>query len=767
MVIEVFIEGEKLDLYNNETISITQGVQDVKDISKIFADFSQSFNVPASKRNNIIFKNYSNQDIDNGFDARTRKDGIININTLPFKTGKIQLNGVKEVNGEPVSYDITFYGDVIKVKDLIGDDKLNTLTWLDNFNSDYNSANVLTGLTTGIDKTVDGVLYEKAIVYPLISYVRQYLYNSNAADTTSTETLVNINYNASRSDGIAFENLKPAIKLYLIVEAIEQKYGINFVGGFFESTLFKDIYVNLNKETETLANGYLEYENVNLTNVNLNFPGDRIVYGTTITPRAGFETVPYRIVLKINGTAIKSTGYLTGTKNRVGILENVPNNANATAEIITQVDFEFDAATEIKYEVVLPFGGTTSTTLHTATYLNQVINLELVVLNEIKDIKTYDFLVGLFKTFNLVVSPLNGDILVEDLPTWYTQGEIIDITPYIDTSKKGVDKGVIFNKIDFKFQESEQILADEFFQSNDRVYGNEQLTLYTDATETEKLDGKTLEVESVFENPIFERLTDLDDGSDTLIQYCPYFDREINTISKNPFMFYVNQVDISTNTLGYKALGVYSEINTTVMMPTHAQQIDFDSFSLNFASEINEYTRNLSTDTIYSRFYSDYISDVFSIKRRNFKFTGILPLSILNSLKLNDRLVIENTRYLINSITSNLTNREDNLELINDIYDAPLATDILNTSLFTPNLLRYGSGEVTDSTQYIGKINMSTKKKDTGYGTSWVTVDSFGSGSASTLTYTLDPNLTGLVRTVIIEVIDGLKDPQFYIVQEP
>lgn len=766
MIIEVYIEGVKLDLFDNETISITQGVQDVKDISKIFADFSQSFNVPASKRNNITFKNYYNQDIDNGFDARTRKDAIININTLPFKTGKIQLNGVKKKNGEPSSYDITFFGDVIKIKDLIGDDKLNTLDWLSNFDSDYNATNVLLGLTDGLDITVDGVVYDKAVIYPLISYKRQFLYNSNASDTTSTDTLVNINYNASRSDGIAFENLKPAIKLYLIIEAIEQKYGINFVGGFFESTLFKDIYVNLNKETESLANGYLEYENVNLTNVNQNFPGDRIVYGTTITPRAGFETVPYRIVLKINGTAIKSTGYLTGTKNRVGILENVPDNANATAEIITQVDFEFDAATEIKYEVVLIIGGTTSTTLHTATYLNQVINLELVVLNEIKDIKTYDFLVGLFKTFNLVVSPLNGDILVEDLPTWYTQGDIIDITPYIDTSKDDVDKGIIFNKIDFSFQESKQILADEFNQSNDRIYGNEELTLYTDSTQTEKLDGETLEVESVFENPIFERLNDLDDNSLTAIQYCPYFDREINTISENPFMFYANQVDVSSNTLGYKALGVYSEINTTVLMPSHSQQIDFDSFSLNFAAEINEYTRNLSEDTIYSRFYSDYISDVFSIKRRNYKYNGILPLSILNSLKLNDRLIIENTRYIINRITSNLTNREDNLELINDIYDAPLATDILNTSLFRPNLLRYGSGQNTDSTQYIGIANQNTKKYDTGYGTSWVTVDSFGTGAISTMTYTIDANLTGVDRTVILEVIDGLNNPKFYIFQE-
>ena len=50
------------------------------------------------------------------------------------------------------------------------------------------------------------------------------------------------------------------------------------------------------------------------------------------------------------------------------------------------------------------------------SYDNQEVVLEANILNEIKDIKTYEFLTGLFKTFNLVVTSLGDDILVEDLP---------------------------------------------------------------------------------------------------------------------------------------------------------------------------------------------------------------------------------------------------------------------------------------------------------------------------------------------------------------
>ena len=119
-----------------------------------------------------------------------------------------------------------------------------------------------------------------------------------------------------------------------------------------------------------------------------------------------------------------------------------------------------------------------------------------------------------------------------------------------------------------------------------------------------------------------------------------------------------------------------------------------------------------------------------------------------------------------NKITSNLTVREDSIELINDIYDAPLATDVLNTSLFTPALMRFGGSSNTDSTQYVGVASRLFKKFDTGDDVGWLTIDSSTDGAISTVTYTIDANNTGLKRTVGIEAIDGVNDPIFYIVQD-
>ncbi len=51
---------QEVDLFKDETITVTSKIQDIRDISKVFTDFSQSFTLPASSRNNKIFRHFYN-----------------------------------------------------------------------------------------------------------------------------------------------------------------------------------------------------------------------------------------------------------------------------------------------------------------------------------------------------------------------------------------------------------------------------------------------------------------------------------------------------------------------------------------------------------------------------------------------------------------------------------------------------------------------------------------------------------------------------------
>ena len=772
MIAEVYIGNERLDLFEQDAINIVQNVQDVNDISKISAEFSQSFSVPASNRNNRIFKHFYNPTIDNGFDARINKEGFIMLDGVPFKFGKIRLESVKLENNEPKTYKITFFGDAIKIKELIGDDELTDLTWLDNFDHDYTGAKVKEGLTDGLDFTVDSVNYEQAIIYPLINYSKQYLYNSDVSDTTNTDTLVNIAYDAVRTQGVDYSDLKPAIKCNVILKAIQEQYGLNFLGDFFNTANFNQLYMNLNNSDTTLNAGFLEVENLQNQTLPAQTPDvlvRAIKYTLTVMPKAGFESVPYKAKLQINGNVVyENQSDFVGNQVFEGQLNDftqpLPEEYSVISSVSSNQDFEFDATTKAEF-IQIGFAGSTQT-LFTNTYNNQVIDLTVLINQNLPELKVYDWLSSLFKMFNLTVESINKDLYFNDLPTWYAQGDVIDVTKYVDTKSLEVKSAKRFNEFNFKFQESEQIIADEYNINNNIYYGNLEQKIFEDETQQRQIDGEAYDIEVDFENPIFERLLDVDTGALTSIQYCPYINRDLKTISGEPFLLYANQVSLIGNTIGFNDESTYTELSVPIIMPSHTVEIDnVDSFSFNFGTELSEYTYQAMANNSYSTYYSDYIGDLFSIRRRNFILEGILPPSILQNLRLNDRLVIKNTRYIINSVNSNLITRNDKFELINDIYNAPLASDTLNNGVFLPSFKSFNKTATSSDTQYIGLANQTPTLVDNGFGTAWVTIDSFGTGSVMTVNFSITENSTGAQRTAIIRITNAEHTADFLIIQ--
>lgn len=108
LALQIYINGLRADMFKDESVSITQSIQNVRDVGKIFTDFTKSFNLPASQNNNKIFKHFYNFNIDAGFDARTKISSKLELNFLEFKTGVLQLNGVKMKNNQASSYNVTF-----------------------------------------------------------------------------------------------------------------------------------------------------------------------------------------------------------------------------------------------------------------------------------------------------------------------------------------------------------------------------------------------------------------------------------------------------------------------------------------------------------------------------------------------------------------------------------------------------------------------------------------------------------------------------------
>jgi len=184
-----------------DLIELTQVIQDARDIEKIFTDYSRTFNLPASKTNNKIFKHWYNPDID-GFDSSIFCESRIELNHLHFRFGKIQLNEVVMKFGEPSMYKVTFFGNTTEFKNAINEDELSNLIWLNEFNHSATTTNVKNGLENGLNFTVNSVAYNDAIIYPLIAHSQSYIYDSSnivrltgTATSSASDKLVDTNNN--------------------------------------------------------------------------------------------------------------------------------------------------------------------------------------------------------------------------------------------------------------------------------------------------------------------------------------------------------------------------------------------------------------------------------------------------------------------------------------------------------------------------------------------------------------------------------------------
>ncbi|QLG46050.1 hypothetical protein [Costertonia aggregata] len=701
--IDIYIEGKRLELFEDENFVVNSSVQNVNDISKLFTDYSQGLTVPASK-NNSIFKHFYNADIDFGYDGRTKKRANIEISKMPFKDGNIVLESVNMKNNRPESYNITFYGNLVNLTDLFGDDLLSDLDW-SQYDHSYNVNTVQTGLTIG--------LFSQDLIYPLISSTRQWYYNSSASDHTNEEKSVNVAYHFSHSTGEAhgFEwtELKPAIKVRAILEKIQQNYGITFSDDFFSTEVLDNLYMWLSNSKGKLFEG--EETGINLIDFDSRVSGNPIFdlvtdsYTTTLVSSSQFSGFPsgtQRITGSLTVTpdaAYNDVNYSTYRITVEGgsyILQNedvTGQNSHAFTTRLLQdgtFDYKFtfyvEADTFMEYSVELTltkqqWNGSSWFTVEEETVSGSDIgttdNLSLgAVFNTMK---VKDFMTSIVKMYNLVIVPTsNTDFYIDLLDNWYEKGKTIDITKYVDISTHTVSKGNVLNNLKFKFKEDSTILIDEFKNQFGYQYGN----LETDIKDSngQKLDGKVLNIESSFGNMIFERLVDRSNGNLTDVQYGTAIDSNLDPINPNPLLFYGIKKNIDSDLSLLEGEDDQRRIGTSVFMPSHVNDFSTKEYSTVFNAELDEYDTQLINNSLYKLFYEDYITDILDEKRRLYSYSAKLPDYLLSSIKLNDKLVIKDVRYIINDMEINLTKNEVKLELLNDIYSVDKKVPITLTS---------------------------------------------------------------------------------------
>lgn len=533
----------RIDMFDDETINLTSKIQDVKDIGKVFTDFSETFTVPASRENNKVFQHWYKYEIDNGFDARTRKDAIMEMDFNPFKRGKISLENVKLRDNKPFSYTVVFYGNLINLKDLLKDDKIQDLPQLDDYTHDYNNTNVKVGLQSGLSSG--------KVIYPLISHTKRFYYDS--AQSTP-EYSGNLYYNTTGNNiGLAFDDLKPAVKCLTIIEAIEDKYtttngypsNIVFTRDFFSTTPFSNLFLWFSRNKGKIGGD--ENQEELLTRIcgdwgfssgDLGFAvdgdtwtfsvgnGDRSYKGVlTVTTAGANQNIPFKMkaIDYVSGNTLIESSQQAGASRSITFevaASFSSTNYQVKWIIESNTAISFTPSIELTEYIVNPLTGT-PTGQNVATWNidgsgNSISTVsEIIITQNAPDIKVIDFLSGLFKMFNLTAYYVDdvgdadfGKIKVDTLDNFYadrvnnpSEGEW-DITKFVDTSRLQIDRAFEYNEIDFSYQEPSTLLSINHQEQFNDIFGDEEVR-------PQNIDrGTPYEVEVPFEHMKFERIID-------------------------------------------------------------------------------------------------------------------------------------------------------------------------------------------------------------------------------------------------------------------
>ena len=676
---QIYDDFTKLDLFKDESVSITDSIQNVKDPAKIFTPFSQQFSVPASKSNNKFFKHYYDSDIENSFDARFQGDGLIQLNGINYKIGKFRLTSVDLKNNVAYSYKLVFTGDTIEFKQILAENELSSLRFPESLNFDYTSSFVKSKLRASS--------INSDIIFPLITHSKnmRYGYNGNTGYKDAiTNTLLN------------YADLKPAIKVKAIIYAIEDNYpDIKFSQQFLNSYIFKQLRLWLHREEGFMSNAE-EGGAIQSIVSKFYYPSlsDWVLdSGTDVRPaRPRFEqrvwwhdesrveyrfyltvTVPdpdrsYTVqVLDASNNSVLHEESLTGTQTMLYSALNTFSNPGSAQ------DFDFVLSSEntlnivqtLEVQQLYVYRGNPS--IDYIGYYTRPVETSQTIIDistQMPKMKIFDFIKNIFTMFNLTAYKEDGVINVLPLDEYYNAGKLYDITEYVDTEKSKVSKLLQFRNMIFDFKSKKSYLI----QYSDEMQGNK---FAQESYGNNEWDGGDYKVEVDFEKMMYERLSDESTGDLTTIMQGAMLNKKFEPTIGKPLLFFAEETsgtffDFDNGDGTTTSINSYIRPSNSIVNTSN----NYITCALNFGVEVDEYTQRVGSDTqqsndLFSKYYRNYVANLFNRNARKLNVSAYLPLNIILKYRLNDIFVISNTPYRINSIKTNLLTNKSDLELYN------------------------------------------------------------------------------------------------------
>lgn len=285
--------------------------------------------------------------------------------------------------------------------------------------------------------------------------------------------------------------------------------------------------------------------------------------------------------------------------------------------------------------------------------------------------KTIDFLSDLFKMYNLVAFEVphdNGDvdIKITSYDFYINNGIKYDITKYIDISKGSVERISPFSVVTYDFAKPKTFLAIN------------QATLVGDS-----FGNAAFNVSKFSEGPTGSNSLLFDGGeykTELKVEKMMYERLSDSSGELTPIQWgwFVNdnEENVPEPTLGAplmcfinkKAISNYpiqwATGHDSYNVNVPSNATQYREQTLHFNSEYDEYHRDINRNSLFLKYHSNMIEGLYSPFAKKIRVNAQLPPLMFNKIRLSDTIIVDNVSYFIDEMDINITTGKTKFSLL-------------------------------------------------------------------------------------------------------
>lgn len=684
-----------LDMFDDEKINMNLKNTDSKEFGKAYSDFSQSFTIPASDKNNKLVRYIYDAFVNSN--KKSKLKGKIYINHSIFREGYFVLENTKMKNLVPSSHSISFKTSIFNLKDTIGNETL-----FDVYRSielgDWDYSTLLNGLESDTNED---------IFVPLVSTSRVFNISRGTNNDIST------------TDGkLNLSSVKPAISFRHLFNAVVDKYELDIEFPFKDEIEFKRAHLWMNYEG-TLDN--LEVDFINQIYLDGTHSGFTVKATPLIDLTTNVVTLEKtdntNLRLRIGGKAVINKVYGSGNMDVIYRVVDVRNIDPLKHTVIAEQTLngnsgdEFEFFTDINSDSIPNFSATNPLKYKIFIYAAVDINIpnmsHIVAItninsgqppyffisfnhkvrtrvyslsNLIPQMKVIDFLTGIIKMFNIEIIT---DALIPNKMTWKLKSDTVrgyvDYTELLDIENITIEKVKKFKTYNFQHKENDLYSSKAFRDAltnspNQKEYG--QLMYTEDGIDSGEgtYDIKTefsITPPRILEGSQLNFFYGFDYGTERPFKgnnkdFLIFYKTNRRSITNSNGISGLNWIRVSTGVGTHTDIYYVNGVNIGTSDIENGGSLNPFKNSLGYKDEVNLMPIQFPMKkNLFSNYYAYDVERINNNNTKLYKFDIFMSAIDIMRLDMSNIVIIRNQKFSIESINLELTSGKASLTLMN------------------------------------------------------------------------------------------------------